>query len=701
MDSLSVPELVARLSSDEESVRKMAVFKLQSAIGDPSFADVFIQEGGLPKLRFLALHSTGNTLAYCLTSLSRLLELDKGWDHVTDDLIKRVVELVVAQPLVNVNRGAMSVLAAIVGHPSHRNSQPGVTGFQRLKPAVEQQPQFLPMLVEKITSADHALCANSLQLINSLMRDAIANDADFEWPRFIKQLQELGVIKSVYGLMQSSAVQDLAHPLLEFQSLTKVLLRKWREEKVDLEKPDHRRAIRGLHAASNPDKSKAETDPKGSKKQNPAKWRRLGFETESPAWEFGPTGFLGLMDLTDFVYKNEDGFQKLLLEQSVEPLEGRCPIARASLAVTAILYEHFEVDKSDESEAHKYVPLESRSNFDRAFKPLLLHWSRMHTSGLNAFIRLWKAAGAQFEDFEKIEELARILIEQILGQAPRTKEIKDIEEELTDFDIQRLRELQMELLELTYEDAWGHHLRQVRDELNHEALQFVKEQRIRCLLQGAWFPQALNYGTDAGPITSKTLDRTVPSAWRFVRLSHNRRYLHYADFEEKATTEPRLDVLQDKIDLSIVSSVVSNVSASAPSTSSSDSTLTTLPPPKPEHASTSTKITIHGYLPASNHARNTSDASASGQRESVLLQLHPQSHILASEWLDGLLMLLNQQPITADTNKLVNLIGGYGLKIRLLNVRFEDVGMEEPVLPSREGLNDDYYYDIGGMEAGA
>lgn len=54
-------------------------------------------------------------------------------------------------------------------------------------------------------------------------------------------------------------------------------------------------------------------------------------------------------------------------------------------------------------------------------------------------------------------------------------------------------------------------------------------------------------------------------------------------------------------------------------------------------------------------------------------------------------MLLNQQPITADTNKLVTFIGGYGLKIRLLNVRYEDVGLEEPVLPSREGLDDEYY----------
>lgn len=88
--------------------------------------------------------------------------------------------------------------------------------------------------------------------------------------------------------------------------------------------------------------------------------------------------------------------------------------------------------------------------------------------------------------------------------------------------------------------------RQVRDELNHEALQFVKEQRIRCLLQGAWFPSGVNYGSDVGPVTSKTLNRSVPSVWRFVRLSHNRRYLHYADFDEKTGAEPRLDVLQEK-----------------------------------------------------------------------------------------------------------------------------------------------------------
>jgi engulfment/cell motility protein 1 len=63
-------------------------------------------------------------------------------------------------------------------------------------------------------------------------------------------------------------------------------------------------------------------------------------------------------------------------------------------------------------------------------------------------------------------------------------------------------------------------------------------------------------------------------------------------------------------------------------------------------------------------------------------------------------MLLNQAPITADTSKLVSLIAGYGLKIRLLNVRFEEDMVREDreiKMPTREGLDEEYWYDIGGM----
>lgn len=86
----NITELIERLSNDEDAVKKMAVFKLQTNIGDPSFAEAFIAQGGLTKLRRLALTANGNTLAYSLTSLSRLLELDKGWEAVSTELITRV-----------------------------------------------------------------------------------------------------------------------------------------------------------------------------------------------------------------------------------------------------------------------------------------------------------------------------------------------------------------------------------------------------------------------------------------------------------------------------------------------------------------------------------------------------------------------------------------------------------------------------------
>lgn len=493
----------------------------------------------------------------------------------------QIVQLVVTHPLVNILRGAMSILVAIVSRPhtAARASQSGLFGFRALRPALAVYPQFLENLVGRLSSADHALCANALQLINSLMRDSITNDDDSEWPKFIKRLQDLGVIRAVYMLMQGSALQDHAHPLIEFQSLTKLLLRKWRNLAVNLELSDHRRALKGIYLASRPEtpsETEAEDggeDTKKSKRHHPEKWRRLGFRSESPASDFAETGYLGMMDLTDYVRKNQDEFQKMLLEQATKPAEQRCPIARASLAVTAILYEHFEVDKSATDDAKGSLVLESRSNLDKVFKPLLLHWSRLHVGALHAFFRLWKIAEAQVEDFDKIVELARILVESVVGSSPRTKDIQEVEEELIDFDYQRLRRLQMELLELTYEDVWSQHLRQVRDELQHEALQFVREQRIRCLLQGAWFPNETSSSDGSG-----TADASSKTLWKYVQLSHNRRYLHFADFESSRNTPP-LEALTNKSML-LLSSVTTLTNRTSQSTSQSSlrSSLTCPPP---------------------------------------------------------------------------------------------------------------------------
>lgn len=92
--------------------------------------------------------------------------------------------------------------------------------------------------------------------------------------------------------------------------------------------------------------------------------------------------------------------------------------------------------------------------------------------------------------------------------------------------------------------------RQVREELKIEAVEFVKEQRIRCLLQGAWFTsnrvnkseETSNYKTNV----SRGREKTLPTSWRFVRMSQNRRHLHWADFDLEGITEPRLEELVNK-----------------------------------------------------------------------------------------------------------------------------------------------------------
>lgn len=61
-------------------------------------------------------------------------------------------------------------------------------------------------------------------------------------------------------------------------------------------------------------------------------------------------------------------------------------------------------------------------------------------------------------------------------------------------------------------------------------------------------------------------------------------------------------------------------------------------------------------------------------------------------------MLLSQNPVTNETTRLIDTVSELGLKIRLLNVRYDDAMIMDspPEVPSREGLDDDYYYEIAG-----
>lgn len=620
----------------------------------------------------------------------------------------------------NIVRNALTLLVLVVSRPLAGASDyvtAANTGFGAIRPALDEWPTFLESLVQRLSASDHALCASALHLVNALMRDAVANGGENEWPKFIKRLQDLGVIGGVGMLMRGEAAVDMSSPLagaiLEFQGLTKILLRKWRGVKVNTELSEHKRALKTVHLLSRPEKFEPAVDDtngevngrkSGKRHHDPEKWRRLGFETERPAWEFEETGYLGIMDLVDYARRNNDNYHKIFLEQAVQPREQRCPVVRASLGITLILYEHFEVDETAEMEAPLTMGhsrgisagerFDQPRNLDKVYRPLLLQWGRLHTAALNAFLRLWKLSGAEVDDFYKIEELIRIVVERVVGMAPRRTDIAKVEEDMRTVTLDTARRWQMDGLNEVYEDAWGPHLVQVREQLYHESLQFMKEQRIRCMLQGSWFP------TMAGA----SADRDPSVAWRFVRLSHNRRWLHHQVFPSRGLKDPKLEDLSEAIDLNTVTSVDSNVSASDPaattpgagaSTISSlstprDSVRPPAPPPQP-----TTKITIFGGSPSPSAP------------ETALLDLYPLSAHSAAEWLDGLLLLLHQQPITKSTTSLIQMMTEWGVRLRMLNLRWEDVDWEDlemrvkglevggREMPGREGLEEEFWYEMG------
>lgn len=89
-DPPDVDTLVSGLMSNADSTRKYAVFRLQGLLSDPDFAEAFMQRDGLLALREAVIQTTGNTQAYALGSLGKLLALDIGWEGVDAQVIERV-----------------------------------------------------------------------------------------------------------------------------------------------------------------------------------------------------------------------------------------------------------------------------------------------------------------------------------------------------------------------------------------------------------------------------------------------------------------------------------------------------------------------------------------------------------------------------------------------------------------------------------
>ncbi len=760
--------VLSALNSPEEATRKFAAFRLQTAVGNPSFAEEFIGGGGAEIVRHIITTARGTTLSHTLQALANLLDNEQGWEIFetsgVNEFVERLVEILVNERLVNIHRGTLSTILMIVSHANSKHPDCGVlskNALRALKPAIAIYPKFLDAVLDKQLSDDNTLVAVAISLVTALIRDALYNIDETgneagkstvfgeDWDDFVRDFQRKGVMRRAYQLMITGALQDLAQPLLDVQNVNKEILRKYKNTPFDGSKSEHRRIIKkmyilatkgpeGLKDASqlSPEKSTFggqsingnsaqsfslddDMSKMGSVRHHPEKWRSLGFSSESPSGDFADIGCLGLQDLQAYINGQPDTFYRIIQEQSIKPLSERCPLAQCSLSVSWILYQHFECDENKRSSV-SVREIESVEFDEKVFRPLILHWTRLHMATLTAFIRLWAATQASLKDFSKIFWLVELLVSKVVGGAKRTTRIQQVEVQMADTSLRELRTLEVQIIKDRFQVKHHDHLEQIRAKYRADAMAFAREQRIRRMLVGGWFTYTIHRENG----TSHTIHR-------FAKLSTNRLYVHWADFDSKAKDDYKIIELKKKFAVKEVASVEANglgtPQAAAPpsrdrsrddfddeydddddeaslSSESSRSTVrgnitTSIKPDETRRIVIFTRILAVSSPKSPNSSTSApSTADSDKRRERAILNLETTSQDLAAEWIDGLLMMLEQEPITDETHNMVRMLSESSMRIRLLNVdMLADLndgleGKMAEVEISDEGLDAEYYY---------
>ncbi|KAJ3219608.1 hypothetical protein HDU67_000096 [Dinochytrium kinnereticum] len=628
-------QLVEDLSSEDEQVLKRATFSLQKFIKEEEFVDEFIARKGLEKLQDVIITGQGNTLAYALTSLHNLMEHDHGWDKFSSTFISTLVSIIVKQNLVNICRPATAIIIKLVlADKTTENSPIQCYGFDVVNAAVASQSSFLPTLVHRLSATDYLLQLNSMQLINVLFRKATEKFRG----EFVYLLDALNIRKVVVGLMQASPAEELGKQLVEFQRL---LIQEGNRRKrlaVDTRNAVIFTMLEEIWEASM------------LRVEGEQKWRRIGFETEVPRKEMNRVGLLGLETIHNFVHTHNDFFLKNIIEQQSRPPERRCPFARACIEVIEILSDFWEVSTG-------YTTTTS-------YQPLLLQFEQVNFITLTFFIRMWIEMEAQNngDDINRVAAVVRSQFRHVVGLILPTDPngLLLFEREMRTAPYNLVRERQLKELEIDDMLMSRIPVRNLRERLYKESYEFIKQQRIDCLVAGAWFPVIREKGR-------------IKNVYRYYRLGPNKKFLHYADFAELSERRPLLDMLPKRVDMALVTDILTG--ASAPIFGSK------------KNASENPALCFSLVSSVSDSTSSTS-----------LADFVCSSPVQYSEWTDGFNMLLDKNIANRETAEYIHQLTEVGVKLALLDLTGEGVDIPQfaPDLPEAPGGWSFHYDEEGG-----
>ncbi|KAI5123515.1 hypothetical protein M0805_006675 [Coniferiporia weirii] len=660
---IEAAEIVEKLSIRDEKTLRMTLFSLQKFIREEQFANEFLQRDGLKELIDVIGVSHGNTLAYALNAMQNLMELDYGWSTLDHSFIHVVVQILSSSnSLINVCRPATAILKKLV--EADPRSQPGpiVSSSSRTPPAappgsvyrygfdvvweqMRKERGLLEIVVSRLGSADSLMVLNSMMFINSLLSHA----TDTHWEEFTHELERLNIRKAVVRLMSSHVIDDLTSSILDFQANEVRFILRRKHEPVDpLENLEHFNTLRYVWQMS---KLEEERDP--DNESGLRRWRKLGFDTEDISQEFANVGVLGLDCLKHFIQSDPDSFAKVVLEQLNRSEERRCPVAKASNEVVELLCEHWEI----------FAPGYSTST---TFQPFFLNFHKVHVLTTQFILRMWNESNAAVDDFARVVALARSQVKVALRQE-NVRAWHEVEHDFLESEYRAVRDRQMKELENEDDLLSKVPVRNLRAKLYKESYEFVRQQRVQCLLQGAWFINAIPLASTS----AKDASRRPTRPWRFMRLDNGMKHLHYVDSAVKFQVRNGLEDLPERLDISLITEIATGTCG---------------PPPN----------VLREYLdvpPSSPLQASPLSFSLLTSEGSLADQIAPDQSRWA-DWTDGLNMLRRDggHVATQETAGFVQALTEIGLKIKLLDLSGEKVEIPSGLLAGLPPPNNDFFF---------
>uniref|UniRef100_A0A8C8EPZ3 ELMO domain-containing protein n=1 Tax=Oncorhynchus tshawytscha TaxID=74940 RepID=A0A8C8EPZ3_ONCTS len=535
-------QLLDRIQSHGIDARLEALKELAKLSADPTFATEFINMEGIGTLARLVESGThfGEMLAFTLTAFLELM--DHGivsWDLISLSFIKQIAGYV-NQPMVDVSilQRSLAILESMVLNSHslyHRVAQDITVGqlIGHLQVSNQEIQTYAIALINALflkAPEDRRQCGgDSIMLLECFSEEMASTLAQ-------KHLRSIILNHVIRGNRPIKA--EMAHQLYVLQVLTFNLLEERMMTKMDPSDQAQRDIIFELRRIA----FDGENDPSGTEKRKAMYTKdykmlvdvlkRLFGNHVNPAMDFTqtPPGMLALDNMLYLAKLHQDTYIRIVLENSSREDKHECPFGRCAIELTRMLCEILQVGELPNEGCNDYHPM--FFTHDRA-------WEEFFCVCIQLLNKTWKEMRATAEDFNKVMQVVREQITRALAMKPSSLDhLKGKLRGLSYSEILRLRQSER----MSQDDFQSPPIIELRERIQPEILELIKQQRLNRLCEGSCFRKLGNR-------------RRQEKFW-FCRLSLNHKVLHYGDLDESPQGEVPLELLTDKIPVSDIKSVV-------------------------------------------------------------------------------------------------------------------------------------------------